>query len=584
MKGFFRNVMATVCGVLLALLLIVGVGFAVAAANAHDAKTKGILTIDLSAGITDRGGSPPLLDRLRGEVSNPVPLHVAIRALREAAKDDDIEGLLLHGGVGGGPALLGELRLALLEFKKSGKRIVAWFPGYGEKEYLLASLANEMTIAPLGDFSLDGFQAEVLYFKDAMAKFGVDVQVTRVGKYKSAVEPYLAERMSDENREQLSAMLDGIQRTVLQEIAASRSLPLERLLEVIARTPILTGKAAVEAKLLDREIAFPDLVAELEKFGGRDEETKSFAQVDLATYAKEKVKPAKGDSASIGVVFAEGEIVDGDSEQGVAGDTVARKLRALRLDEKIKAVVLRVNSPGGSASASEVILDEVRRLRAAGKPVVASMGELAASGGYWISSLCDSIVASPSTITGSIGVFGMLPNAEKALADLGVRREIVKTGPSADVASFLRAKSDVELAQIQVVVDGIYEDFLDRVATGRKLERAAVHEIAQGRVWTGAKALELGLVDRLGTLDDAIAVAAELARLGKDPVVRYVVKEPSRLEALIAEVTGGDSGPLTSTVSERAGWSDAVADSAAVLAIAGRTGVFARLPFDLRVR
>lgn len=582
MKSFLKQILATVCGIAFAAGLVVA-AFAMVIAMKDEPNTRGILTLDLSRGITDRGGSGPLLDRLQGESRNPLPLHVAIRALREAAKDDDIKGLLLHGGVDGGPALLRELRLALLEFAKSGKRIVAWYPGYGEKEYYLASLANEMWIAPLGDVSLDGFQAEVLYFKGAMSKFGVDVQVTRVGKYKSAVEPFLAEAMSEENREQLQSMLEGIQTSMFQEIAASRNVPIDRFVEIIASSPILTGKAAVEAKWIDREVAFPELVAELEKIGGRDDDARSFRQIDLAGYAKEKVK-ADEESASIGVVFAEGEIVDGASEDGVGGDAVARKLRELRLDDEIKAVVLRVNSPGGSASASEVILDEVRRLRAAGKPVISSMGELAASGGYWISSLCDGIVAHPSTITGSIGVFGMLPNAERALAELGVRREIVKTGPSADVSSFLRAKSDTELAAIQVVVDGIYEDFLDRVSSGRKMTREAVHEIAQGRVWTGAKALELGLVDRIGTLDDAIAWAAELAKIEKGAGVRFGVKKPSKVESLLEQITGDDAAPLSSLGRSSSLVSDAVSDVDAAFSFATRHGALVRLPYELRVR
>lgn len=583
MKSFLKQIFATVLGIVVTLGMFVGT-IAVVAASQDEPTTSGILTLDLSNGISDRGGSPPVLDRLLGETGNPIPLHRAIAALRAASNDSDIKGLLLHGGVDGGPSLLRELRAALLEFKKSGKRVIAWYPSYGEKEYYLGSLADEMTIAPLGDLSLDGFQAEVLYFKGALAKFGLEVQVSRVGKYKSAVEPFLAEEMSEANREQLTAMLEGIGSAMFTDVAASRPITVAQLLDITKNSPIQTADAAVAAKLIDRVVAFPDLMTELTTLGGRDDEQESFVQVDLFTYAKAHVKADEStDTPAIGVVFAEGEIVDGDTEAGVGGDTVARKLREMRLDENVKAVVLRVNSPGGSASASEVILDEVRRLRAAGKPVVASMGELAASGGYWISSLCDSIVAHPSTITGSIGVFGMLPNAEKALADLGVRREIVKTGPSADIESFLRAKSETELAQIQVIIDGIYDAFLERVAVGRKMSKEAVHEIAQGRVWLGSKALELGLVDRLGSLDDAIATAAELGKVGKDYVVRYGVKPSSKIEELMAKFEGGGD-PLTSIDALPAATRHALFDLSAVMSLVNRSGAMVRLPYELRIR
>ncbi len=590
MKNFVKQVLATIVAILLVLVGIVAVvAGIVASASRPTQPARGILTIDLGKELSDRGGATTLMQKAQGSDRFALPLHEAIAALKRAEKDDAIQGVLLHGGVTGGLSLLREFRNALLEFKKSKKPVTAYFPDYDDTTYYVASVASEIVIAPLGVVTLDGLKAEVLYFKDAIEKFGFDVQVSRVGKFKSAVEPFLASSMSDANREQLEAMLHDMSEMMIADEAASRGVEPTLLASVASKSPMLNADDAIAAKLIDRVEAFSQLSSTLRKIAGESKADGSFLQVSLGDYAKKERGHATDGPRVVAVAFAEGEIKDGEGEDGVFGDTLAKQLRQLVRDDNVKAIVLRVNSPGGSASASEVILDEVRRAKAAGKPVVVSMGDLAASGGYWISSLADAIVAQPSTLTGSIGVFGMFPNAEKVAAEMGVHREVVKTAPYADSSSLLRRKTPDELAQIQHVIDGIYDRFLDHVAEGRKKEKSAVHEIAQGRVWTGKRALELGLVDVLGGLDDAIALAASKASLGADFTVSYQAPEEGKL-AKFLKAFDSDDAPLASVASLAGiprvprGFERPMQDVASVLELLADERVQARMGFLIDVR
>lgn len=561
---------------------------ATAAAGSEPSIEKGsILTVDLSASVTERGAAPSPMALLEGAEASPLPAYEVASALRHAAKDDRIKGVLLHGGLSGSMSALAAARDALAEVRAAKKPVFAYYGSMDEKTIWFASAADETWMEPLDVVTFDGFSADVPYFGDALKKYGVEVQVTRVGKYKSAVEPFMLGRMSAENREQLEAILADVQATLYGGIAAAKGLEVAKLDAVAREKGWLTPEQAIELGIVTKAAPFGDMLARLREVAGVGAK-KDVPQVALQDYARAVWKNGKS-GKGIEVIVAEGEIVDGESADGIGGDDLARRLRGAREDDDVKAVVMRVDSPGGSATASDVIRSEVLALKAAGKPVVVSMGRLAASGGYWISADADAIVAQPETLTGSIGVFGMLPNVEKLAEEHGLRAETVRTSPLSGFDSLWHKKDPAQIARIQAVVDRIYDRFLDLVAEGRGLKRERVHEIAQGRVWSGTRGKELGLVDEIGDLDRAIAIAREKAKLGADAPVRYERREKKLIEEILEEVMAGEREPLTRSLGARSATSAGVlADALAVYEharrLAGTNGVVARLPFDFDVR
>ncbi|MCK6447939.1 MAG: signal peptide peptidase SppA [Planctomycetes bacterium] len=598
MKNFLLQILATLIAFAIvavfsafAAFLLFALLFASGAPPTTHARGA-VLTLDLSEPIDDKGGVEDPFGLLGGRFSH-LRLADVVDALHTAAYDDSIRGLFVHGAVNGSWAQARELRQALLAFKEGGKPIWAHFSDYEEAEFYLGSVADHSSIAPLGIFVLDGLAANVMYFADGLEKLGIEVQVSRVGKFKSAVEPFMTDTMSAENREQLDTLLSDLFQVFLSETAVARNVPVDALRDVVEHQAALTADEAVAAKFVDRVASFDRVLDELREFAGEGEWGTSFRQVALRGYVTELQQPfttptVGSGSNEIAVVFAQGEIVDGESLEEIGGATLARELRDLRTSSDAKAVVLRVDSPGGSAAASEEILVEVRRLRESGKTVVISMAGVAASGGYWISSQADAIVAQPNTITGSIGVFGMFPNAEGALAKLGLKSEVVKTGPHADWTSPWRRKSAEELALVQRHIDRIYDGFLERVSTGRALDRAVVEEHAQGRVWSGTRAKELGLVDELGGLDDAIALAAEKAGVGDD----YFVTFPERrnpFDEFFDTLYADERGVPVGSSALDAWLPNELAEVAHTLALIRErfergTHVLARLPFALDVR
>ncbi|MFM1851577.1 MAG: hypothetical protein RIS54_1261 [Verrucomicrobiota bacterium] len=487
------------------------------------------LVVDLSANFQD-GPSEIDLVSLAGERSETIQVHTATRALRFAANDSRIKGMLITGsvmpeGYGSGYAALGELRQALADFKASGKPVQAWLDNATTRDFFVASVADDLALDPFGVIFMPGLASESPFFAKALARFGVGVQVTRVGKFKSAVEPFLRDDFSAENREQLQKLLKDLWGSLKSDIASARGLEVPALQAMVDGEGLITADSALAHKLVDR-LAYKDVVLdELKEATGRKGSVLPFKQIALPNYAA-MVPVGEGDR--VAVVYAEGEIVFGEGEWGqVGGDRFSRQLRALRLDSGVKAIVLRVNSPGGSAQASEAIQREVI-LAAKEKPVVVSMGSYAASGGYWISTFGQKIYAEPTTITGSIGVFGVLFNIQDLAANWGVHFDRVKTGEFADALSMSRPKTETELAIVQKSVDWIYDQFITKVATSRELDEAFVREIAQGRVWSGVEAKALGLVDEIGGLDAAIAYAVEQAGLGEN----YRVSEFPRTKPL----------------------------------------------------
>ncbi|MEO5961496.1 MAG: signal peptide peptidase SppA [Opitutaceae bacterium] len=556
MKNFFTSLL----GALVALVifsggcLILGIGFVAAVAAMGGAEKQAphfergsYLVFDLSTNIAD--APQPIDFGSLGTNSDTVQLRTITRALRSAAKDDRIAGLFISGDLtpasfGSGYAALKEVRAALLEFKASGKPVSAYLTYATTKSYYLASVAGELAIDPYGVILMPGLASEPMFLAGAFEKYGINVQVTRVGKYKAAVEPFTRRDMSAENREEVQRLLNDIWSEIVADIAPSRSLTAEKIQATVDREGIIRADTAKAAQLVDSVLYRDEVYDALKAKTGRAGSKEPFKQITVTEYAKvakdvvDLPKVEKGTMAKatgkgrIAVVYAEGNIVDGEGDPGEIGSTrFSRELRKLRQDENVKAIVLRVNSPGGSASASEVIQREVRLIKKA-KPIVISMGTYAASGGYWISTYGDRIFAEPTTITGSIGVFGIQFDVKKLANDFGVTFDSVKTGKFADALTISRPKTEEELAVFQRMVDWIYGEFIGKVAEGRKLTREAVEEIAQGRVWSGAEALKLGLVDELGGLDAAIAFAAQKAGLGTGYRLVEYPRKKELLEAI----------------------------------------------------
>ncbi|MCX8229801.1 MAG: signal peptide peptidase SppA [Planctomycetota bacterium] len=538
-------------------------------------KSETVLVFDLSQGIQERRSVPGLSAVVEG-VTESLIFSDVTQAIGAASEDAAIASMLLIGSPSAGWAQLNEIRGAILDFQKSGKLVHGSFTGLDEKGYYLASVCDELSMEPLGLLALDGFAAEMLYMKDALNKFGLEMQVSRVGKYKSAVEPFLLSEMSAANKEQMTSLLEDMQDAFIRGAAKSREFSEGDLRQWMQQEGMFDSAQALQVGLIDQVLYRDEVLAHWADAEG------DFPQISLNAYIDEQWVDPSTEEAPLTVVFAEGEILDGASEENIAGNTLAKNLRGLRLDPQIKAVVLRVNSPGGSASASEVILREMELLQKAGKTVVVSMGDVAASGGYWIACKADMIMAQENTVTGSIGVFGMFPNAQKAAKDLGLNAEVVKTGPMADINSFWRQKTKGELAVMQVFIDSVYESFLQRVSLGRGLAVTDVQEIAQGRVWSGAEAKELGLVDELGGLEDAIQWAQEHAQLS-DLRVDYQQPILDGVEELFLEMAKNSPAPFAHMpwaaawlATEKPWWLNLDAPLS--------QRVWARLPYDLNLR
>ncbi len=607
MKNFFTSLLGSLVALCLffggGLLLLFGVIGAIAAMN-HKTVTVdhgSYLVLDLSANITD---APPVFDfhGFGARRNDSLQLRTITRSLRAAAKDDRIAGVFIKGdlspaGYGAGYAALKEVRGALAAFKASGKPIKAYLTYATTKDFYLASVADDLVLDPYGMIIMPGLAAEPMFFAGALDRFGIGVQVTRVGKYKSYVEPFVRKDMSPENRAQLQKLLDDIWRDLVGDIAASRGLTVEKVQKTVDGEGLIRAAVAKSSKLVDRVAYRDQVIEELKKKTGRTNSKESFRQIALADYSRIAKDPAAGtrDSAAadaaggrkgkIAVVYAEGSIVDGEGEDAgeIGSSRFSRELRRLRQDAEVKAVVLRVNSPGGSASAAETIQREVRLMRKV-KPVVVSMGTYAASGGYWIAAYGDRIFAEPTTITGSIGVFGIQFDIKKLANDLGFTFDSVKTGKFAGALTISRPKTDEELAVFQRMVDWIYGEFITKVADGRQLKREFVEEIAQGRVWSGAEAKKLGLVDELGGLDQAIAFAATKAGLGANYRIAEFPQKKELAEAIqemlekVAPNNARASG-VTGQLVQRL-----EAELKTLKAFNDPAGIYARLPLDFMIR
>lgn len=459
------------------------------------------------------------------------------KAIAEAKTNENIKGIYLNTGlIMAGQANLLELREALIDFKESGKFILAYDEAYGEGGYFLASVADEIYLNPLGGIDFNGFSSETIFLKGFFEKVGIKPEIFRVGEFKSAVEPFILDKMSPENRLQTEFFLNDINALAVKQIADSRGMSFDSLMKINSKMLVRKPKDAV-AYGLATELLYEDQVhAKLrEKLGlGEDDDIPTINASDLGSMAKSKNITS---SNRIAVIVAEGEIVDGDVEGVISSEKFAKEIRKARKDDAIKAIVLRVNSPGGSILASEVIWREMVEAKKA-KPVIVSMGEVAASGGYYISAPADTIVAQPNTITGSIGIFGMWFNVQELLNDkLGITTDVVSTGELSDFMNAGRPLTEVERTIIQSGVEDGYETFITRVAEGRGMHPDSVKKIASGRVWTGSQAKERGLVDVLGGLDTAIEIAAAKIEAGDDYRVVYYPEQKPWFEEFMSSMT-----------------------------------------------
>ncbi len=505
-----------------------------------------VLEIDLAEAITDSPSTDPLagLDLMSMEAMPQLSLMEVMRALEAAATDDRIKGIYLRlNGMGGamtGTATLEELRNEIIEFKKSGKFVVAYNENYSQGAYYLASVADKIYIEPEGGMDWSGLSASLMFYKGLLDKLDLKVEVFRPSscKFKSAVEPYILKEMSPANKAQMQQMVDSYWKTIQEAVAEARGISIEEQNRIADNLEVTLASEAVAHGFVDAAI-YEDQMNEIFTELGVTVTDEGYNSVSLGDYAAQMGLNVDNLSASqVAIVYAEGDIVDGEGTgPHIYGNTLAAKIREVRLDEDVKSVVLRVNSPGGSALASDVVWREMELLKAE-KPVVVSMGSYAASGGYYISCPADVIVANEMTLTGSIGVFGMMLNTRDALQNkLGVTIDGVKTNTSSGMGT-LAPLTKVERAAVMRGVDRVYETFTGHVSKGRNLPIERVLEIAEGRVWTGVDAQQIGLVDGIGGLRMAIALAADKAGLGEDYAVVEKLETPTGLAAFFAAFSG----------------------------------------------
>ncbi|MBW4562882.1 MAG: signal peptide peptidase SppA [Mojavia pulchra JT2-VF2] len=610
MRNFIQQTFASLVGSLLGLIIFCGIGttglflLLFAAATSKDTgplvKDKSVVVFDLSMNITD--GEPSsgefLQKALSGVEDNRMSLRSILNTLEKARRDPRIVGIYLDATRTGtanpaGYASLKEIRQSLEKFRAAGKRIVAYGKDWEERDYYLSSVADTIVLNPLGLMEVNGLSSQPMFLTGALQKYGIGVQIVRVGKFKGAIEPLILTKLSPENREQTQRLLNDVWGEWRTTVGVSRKLNSQKLQAIADNQALLEAREAKASGLVDRVAYVDEVVTDLKKLTASDKKDKTFRQIDLSEYAQVPGKSLGVERKSknqIAVVYAEGEIVDGKGDSGeVGGDRFAKIFNKLRQDDDVKAVILRVNSPGGSATAAEVMQREVQLTRDV-KPVVVSMGDVAASGGYWIASDSNRIFAEPNTITGSIGVFGVLFNGQKLANDNGITWDSVKTGRYADTQTVSRPKSPQELALYQRSVNRIYSIFLNKVAQGRKLPEAKVAEIAQGRVWSGTAAKQIGLVDEIGGLSTAIEYAAKQAKLGNDWQVREYPQVSSFEERFFGRATeearkalGIESAQIEPSNPLTAEFQKLQQEIAILQKMNDPQGVYARLPFNFKI-
>ena len=587
MKQFLKFTLATIVGIFIASLLGIFISFGIIGAIAGSAdkattlKPNSIYQIDLEGNLVDRSQEDPLSGAFAHALGKPsentIGLDDVLANIEKAKKDDNIVGIYLKGGsLSGGVASIKEIRNTLIDFKKSGKFIVAYADNYSQRMYYLASVADKILINPQGMLELKGLSAQTMFFKNTLDKLGIEMQVVKVGTFKSAVEPYVNTKMSDANRLQVNVFMSSIWNNILKEISASRKIPVAKLNsyadEMMMFQPTEKSK---QYGLVDGLVYIEQVDNVLKKY------VKNLKKGDDLTFVKQEAMTkvpdtAKYDKSKVALIYAVGEITDTEGD-GIVSRDLVKTINDVEKDSAVKAVVFRISSPGGSAYGSEQIWHALSVLKAK-KPLIVSMGDYAASGGYYIACGADKIVAQPTTITGSIGIFGVIPNIKGLDDKIGITYDGVKTNKMSDAISINRPFTPEERDLMQSYVNRGYELFVKRCADGRKMKIEQIKAIAEGRVWTGEDALKIGLVDKIGGLNDAIKLAVEKAKLKSYNIKEYPEKEDfmtklmknfgKDVETRIAKIQLGEQYNLFKQVKNL----DKV------------NGIQARLPYDLNIR
>lgn len=549
MKQFFKFVFATMVGIILIsiIFIVIVIGIVVAASgDKHiDVDENSVLHINLNAAIPERTPHNPLegLGFLGIESEKVIGLNDILANIKRAKTDANIKGIFLDESyMLSGQATTEEIRNALIDFKRSGKFVIAYSEVYTQSFYYLASVADKIYINPKGIFEFRGFSSQITFLKGTLDKLGIEAQVIKVGTYKSAVEPFVLTKMSPANREQVTSYLGSLYDHFLTGISESRKVSKDSLFDIANNMRIQFPEDAMKYHLVDGLKYRDEVLDELKE--RTDVASKSdMHSVEIGDYTNAADKKEKKESKNhIAIIYASGEIQGGDGDENTIGsDRISEALRKARLDDNIKAVVFRVNSPGGSSLASDVIWREVYLTKKV-KPIIVSMGDLAASGGYYISCAADSIYAEPNTLTGSIGIFAIIPNLQKLFNDkLGMTFDGVKTGKYADLGDISRPLSQEEKAILQNNVNRGYDEFTKAVADGRHKTQTYINSIGQGRVWTGSQAVKIGLVDKLGNINDAIKSAAKMAHLKNYNLFAYPEQK-----SIFAKFGGGMSSEMKS--------------------------------------
>lgn len=545
-KSFLTSCLGTVTGLLLFVFLIIALAGSLSASEETVDIDKGsVLKLRFGGAISELEVEDPIAGLFPGAEVESTGLIQLTEAIRKAAEDDRISGILLHvPEVPTGMAMVDELQESLSRFKAAGKWVVAYGENYSERAYLLASAADEVYMNPNGSLEFNGLTTEVMFFKKALDKLEIRPQVFRVGDYKSAVEPFLREDISEENRLQLQELLGSFNDQAIGQIAANRKIDTARVREMAAKMTIRNPRHAVEQGLVDSLVYEDGLHAVIRgKLGLEEDDRIPF--VRYSRFRKTYKSGEDGRANEIAVIVADGDIMPGKGDNGVVGtETIVEALRRARKSEKVKAVVLRINSPGGSFTASDDMWREIR-LTSAEKPVIASMSDVAASGGYYLAMACDTIVARPSTITGSIGVFSIVFDISGFLGNkIGITSSEVKTGEVGDLFTMTRPLTEQEKSIFQTQTDEVYEIFTGKAAEGRGMTIEDLKKVAGGRVWSGIQAKENGLVDVLGGLQEAIRIASVKAGVGEEYHLKYYPRPKTLLEKLMeegeSEVSAGD--------------------------------------------
>lgn len=582
MKKFFVILLASVLGTLLALFLLIVILVGAASSMGEttvEVKPNSILHIELNGPIVERSTNNPfesLAGNFTGNIA-PVGLNDVLASIQKASRDTNIVGIYLQSGLmSAGYATLEEIRNALLQFKASGKFIYSYAPVYTQKAYYLASVADKVYLTPMGMLEFSGIHSERMFYKGLLEKIGVEMQIVRHGQYKSAVEPYMLDQMSDASRLQTTVYVQSIWNHNLSRMAQSRQVPVEKLNALASRAPMFNEpRLMVEEGLIDAFKYTDEVIAELKEKTGIAQ-SDDLNAISIQKYKKVYVAgTSKGlEKNKIAIVYAEGEI-DGASG-GIDSEALSKAIRQARRDSTIKAIVLRINSPGGSALGSEIIWREVKLAKEA-KPTVVSMGDLAASGGYYIACAADSILAHPNTLTGSIGIFGMIPNSAGLMKKIGLTFDGVKTNEFADLPSLTRPFTPAERNLMQQYIERGYQTFIQRCADGRATTTSAIDSIGQGRVWSGANAIENKLIDKIGGIADALKVAQNMAGLEAYRVVELPEQKDPIAEFLEGIQSEGKASFLRWMVGEEAKYLQTIEQL--------RQGypVQARMPFDIQM-